>query len=81
MIGITKIATKLDFNPMANPFGIKILTEKQAIKIIKDNGFKFKRMTASRKTIAVIPLGDTYEFIEKLRDSKIYIINQGIGVK
>jgi len=80
-VGNTKVGTKLDFNPMSNPFGIKTLTEKQAIKLIKENGFKFKRMTASRKTIAIIPLGDTYDFIEGLRDNKIYIMNNGIGVK
>ena len=80
MIGITKIGTKLDFNPMSNPFEIKILTEKQAIKIIKENGFKFKRMKASRKIIAIIPLGETYDFIELLRDNKIAIFNNGIMV-
>lgn len=81
MIGITKIGTDLDFNLMGNPFKIEKLTEKQAIKIIKDNGFKFKRTKQYGKVVVVTPIGETYDFIEKLRDSRIYIENNGIGIK
>lgn len=81
MIGITKIGTKLDFDVMANPFNVKKLTEKQAIKLIKDAGFKFRRTRYFGKVVVVTPVGgDTYEFIEKLRDNKIYIENNGIGI-
>ena len=81
MIGITKIGTKLDFNVMSNPFGIKKLTEKQAIKLITDNGFKFKRTKEYGKVVTVTPIGDTYDFIEGLRDNKIYLESNGIGIK
>lgn len=81
MIGITKIGTKLDFNVMSNPFGIKTLTEKQAIKIIKEAGFRFKRVKIMRKTVAVKPIGDAYDFLENLRDNKIYLFDNGIGIK
>jgi hypothetical protein len=81
MIGITKIGTKLDFNVMSNSFGIKKLTEKQAIKLIKENGFRFKRTKQYGKIVCVTPIGDTYDFIEGLRDNKIYIENNGIGIR
>ena len=40
--GNTPVGTKLDFNVMSNPFKIKKITENEAIKLIKDNGFKRK---------------------------------------
>ena len=79
--GATKVGTKLDFNIMSNPFGINKLTEKQAIKLITDNGFKFKITREYGKVVTVTPIGNTYDFIENLRDNKIYIENNGIGIK
>jgi len=79
--GRTPVGTKLDFNVMGNPFGVKKLTEKQAIKIIKENGFRFKRVKDYGKTVVVKPLGDVYEFIESLREQKIFISDNGIAIK
>ena len=70
--GNTKVGTKLDFDVMANPFGVRWLNEKQAIKMIKDAGFKIKREKQFDKTIYIKPIGDSdkvYNFIEKMRFS------------
>jgi hypothetical protein len=82
--GNTKVGTKLDFNVMANPFRIKKLTEKQAIKLIKDAGFKIRREKQFGKVVNVKPVGDSdevYEFIENLIEQRIYTENGAIGIK
>ena len=83
-IGNTKVGTKLDFNVMDNPFGIKKLTEPQAIKIIKDAGFKIRREKHFGKVVCVKPVGDdddVYDFIECLIEQRIYTENGAIGIK
>ena len=82
--GNTKVGTKLDFNVMANPFGIKKLTEKQAVKLVKDAGFKIRREKQFGKVVCVKPLGnsdDIYDFIEGLIEQRIYNENGAIGIK
>jgi len=81
MIGITKIGTDLDFDVMSNPFNIQKMTESEAIFLVKNEGFKFKRVKEFGKVVVILPIGDTYDFIENLRENKIYIENNGIGIK
>ena len=79
-----KIGTKLDFNIMSNPFNIKKLTEKEAIKLIKESGLKIKREKQFKKVVVIYPIGDAdkvYNFIESLTEKRIFIENNGIAIK
>lgn len=82
--GNTKVGTKLDFNVMANPFGIKKMTEKQAIELIKSNGFGIKRVKLCRKVVSIQPTGNEdkiYDFIETLIENRVYVDNGAIAIK
>lgn len=83
-VGKTKVGTSLGFNIMGNPFNVEKLTEKQAIDIIKAEGFRYKRVKSLGKTYCVKPIGnngDVRDFIDRLIESKIYITDGGIAVK
>ena len=82
--GKTRIGTKLDFNVMSNHFSIKKLTEKQAIKLIKDAEFKIKIEKQFNKVVCIKPIGnsdDVYDFMENLIEQRIYTENGAIGIK
>lgn len=82
--GKTPVNTKLNFNVMANPFGIKKLTEKEAIELIKNEGLKFRRVKLYGKVVSIKPVGNEetiYEFIEKLMDQKIFVSDNAITIK
>ncbi len=64
---------------MENKFNTRILTEKQAIVLIKVSGFKFRRIKVCGKTISIKVIGD-YEdvtsFLDECIDSGIVTIGR-----
>lgn len=82
--GNTPVGTKLDFNVMSNPFGIKKMTETEAIELIRSNGFRFKRLKSYGKTYCVKPIGcvdSIRDFMDSVVEDRFFTINGGIGIK
>jgi len=85
-VGGCTVGTELDFDIMADT-GMRKLTEKQAIDLIKKAGLKFRRYKvykSDKKPACIKPIGnkkDVYDFLEECLDNRIFIFNEGIKIK